>query len=233
MAPSSPPPGDGGSRSNATGATPAAPGGNQGGPVLALLARGLEIWLRRQCQAIEALEIQLQGSAAQLLQGRLEGVRLQARQVVFRDLRLERVELLSGPLRVRRASLLPGKDLELEAPFAVAGTVVFRDGDLGRSLACPSWRPLGDGLAQAILGLTPLAGLRIEEERLLLMAIPSLSEQPVEIATEVRAVDGSLELESEEGGAVARLPMDPAIQILRARLRTGLLELEGEARVTT
>lgn len=203
-----------------------------GGPVLSLLARGLELWLRRECERIDSLEIQLLGSAAQLMRGRLEGVRLEARRVVYRELRLERVSLNSGPIRVRMASLLPGRSLDLGAPFAVNGRVVFRDNDLARSLASPAWHQLGDDLAQALLGVTPLAGLRIEEERLLLQALPSGSTQPVEVASRVRAVEGTLELEAEAGGARCRLPMDPAIRIRAVDLLSGLLELEGEARVS-
>lgn len=200
--------------------------------MLALLARGLELWLRRECERIDSLEIQLLGSAAQLMRGRLEGVRLEARRVVYRELRLERVSLNSGPIRVRMASLLPGRSLDLGASFAVNGRVAFRDDDLARSLASPAWHQLGDDLAQALLGVTPLAGLRIEEERLLLQALPSGSTQPVEVASRVRAVEGTLELEAEAGGARCRLPMDPAIRIRGVDLQSGVLELEGEARVS-
>ena len=41
------------------------------GPMLSLLARGLELWLHQQCDAIEDLEIAMEGSAAELLRGRL------------------------------------------------------------------------------------------------------------------------------------------------------------------
>lgn len=207
-------------------------GDDAAGPVLQLLARGLELWLRRACDGIEALEIQLLGSAAQLMAGRLEGVRLEARRVVYRDLRLDRVSLRSGPIRVRMASLLPGRSLDLGEPFQVSGRVAFRDDDLGRSLASPAWHQLGDGLALELLGMTPLAGLRIVEDRLLLRALPSGSLQPVEVAALVRAVAGTLELEAEGGGAVCRLPMDPAIEIRSVALQAGVLELEGEARVS-
>lgn len=209
-----------------------AAGDGSAGPVLGLLARGLELWLRRACEGIEALEIQLQGSAAQLMVGRLEGVSLEARRVVYRDLRLDRVSLRSGPIRVRMASLLPGRTLDLGESFQVSGRVAFRDDDLGRSLASPAWHQLGDELALALLGMTPLAGLRIEEQRLVLRALPSGSSQPVDVATLVRAVAGSLELEAEGGGAVCRLPMDPAIQIRSVTLQPGVLELEGDARVS-
>ena len=188
------------------------------GPLLGLLSRGLDLWLRQQCSLIEGLEIQLEGSAAQLIRGRLEGVRLRARRVVYQNLRFDRVELASGVIRVRMGALLRGQSLKLEHPFQVRGSVAFSGPDLGVSLATPSWRSLGDGLAEEILGLSPLAGLRIEEERLVLIAHGSGSARPLEVATSVRAL--------------ARLPMDPAIRIEQAQIGGGLLQLLGEARVS-
>jgi hypothetical protein len=87
-------------------ATGSYPSTAEGGPLLGLLARGLELWLRQQCQAIGDLEIRLEGSAAQLLRGRLAGVALTARRVTYQNLQLERVELRSTPIRVRMAGLL-------------------------------------------------------------------------------------------------------------------------------
>ena len=105
------------------------------GPVLGLLSRALELWLRQQCTGIERLEIQLQGSAGHLVMGRLEGVKLFAKRVVYRQLHFERVELASGPIRVRMGALLRGQSLQLEHPFQVRGRVSFSGQDLSTSLA--------------------------------------------------------------------------------------------------
>lgn len=199
--------------------------------MLGLLAKGLELWLRQQCDAIDRLEIRLEGSAAQLVRGRLDGVVLEARRVLYRNLRIDRVVLRTAPIRVRIGPLLLGQSFQLEHPFAVRGSVAFNAEDLGLSLASPEWRSLGDGLAEALLGLSPLAGLRIQGDRLILTATGS-GLIPLEIATEVLAADGTVELRSLAGGGSARLPMDPAILIERAELAAGLLELEGEARVS-
>ncbi len=200
--------------------------------MLGLLAKGLELWLRQQCDAIDRLEIRLEGSAAQLVRGRLDGVVLEARRVLYRNLRIDRVALRTAPIRVRMGALLLGQSVQLEHSFAVRGTVAFNADDLARSLASPEWRGLGDGLAEDLLGLSPLAGLRIQGDRLILTATGSGSTIPLELATEVVAADGTVELRSVAGGASARLPMDPAIQIERAELAAGLLELEGQARVS-
>lgn len=208
-----------------------------GGPVLRLLARGLELWLRQQCDAIDDLQIQLEGSAVQLVRGRLEGVRLQARGVVFQQLRFERVELRSTPLQVRMGALLRSQTFRLDHPFEITGTVVFSAEGLSHSLCTQPWSELGDALAVELLGRGPLAGLRLEGERLILCGA-TVQHGPLERATRLQIEEGGLVLCSEADGpagvaTVAHLPRDANIHFERAQVRGGALELQGRARVTT
>lgn len=195
-------------------------------PVLQLLASGLQLWIRQQCQAVDSLEIQLHGSALGLLRGRLDGVSLVARRVVFSELELERVELRSSAIAVQMGGLLRGKALQLEHPFQVEGSVALTAAGLSRSLSTPHWRGLGDHLADGLLGLTPLQELRIERDRLLLRA------QGMSCETIPEAVDGRLELVRLENGQRLPLPADPNIRIETAHLEGGVLNLLGNARVS-
>ena len=195
-------------------------------PVLQLLASGLQFWIRQQCEAVENLELQLHGSSLGLLRGRLDGVSLVARRVVFSSLEIERVELRSDAIEVQVGNLLRGRAVQLDQPFAIAGTVVFSAAGLGRSLCTPHWRPLGDQLVDGLLGLTPLQSVTIERDRLVLQA------QEHRCETIPRAVDGHLELCDEEGSPCVALPADPNITIEEANLTGGLLQLQGRARVS-
>jgi hypothetical protein len=199
---------------------------------MGLLARGLELWLRQQCEAIERLEIRLEGSGLRLLRGRLDGVRLRARRVVYQAMEIEEVELRCDGIQVRMGSLVRNQAVRLEQPFRIQGLVSFSGDGLSRSFSTPAWRGLGDGLADDLLGLTPLAGLRIREDRLVLRAFASGDREPVEREVAVRADGGTVELRCAEGTPHTRLPMDPNIRIDRAELGAGLLHLEGEARVS-
>ncbi len=200
--------------------------------MLALLARGLELWLRQQCEAIEDLEIRLEGSAAQLLKGRLEGVRLSARRVVFQRLEIEAVELRSAPMQVRMGELLRSQNLRLDQPFRVDGWVRFSDEGLNRTLATAPWRELGDALAEELLGLAPLGRLRFDGDRLILTSMGSAGTPPIELGTSVEASGGTVQLRAEADGRIARLPMDRNVQIERAELGGGRLELAGQALVS-
>lgn len=209
-----------------------------GGPVLRLLARGLELWLHQQCEAIEELQIQLEGSASQLVRGRLDGVRLQARGVRFQQLRFERVVLRSTPMQVRMGALLRSQTLRLEHPFEITGSVVFSAEGLSRSLTALPWSELGDALAAELLGRGPLAGLRFEGDRLILCSEPAMPGQPLERATRLLIEAGGLVLQAAAEGpegcaALARLPRDPNIQFDAAELAGEALTLQGRARVST
>jgi hypothetical protein len=195
-------------------------------PVLQLLASGLQFWIRQQCEAVESLELQLHGSSLGLLRGRLDGVSLVARRVVFSSLEIEMVELRSDAIQVQVGNLLRGRAVQLDHPFQIEGYAAFSGPGLSRSFCTPQWRPLGDQLVDALLGLTPLQKLSIERDRLVLQA------QERRCETTPRAVDGGLQLCTNHEGPCVALPADPNISIREANLEGGLLQLHGTARVS-
>jgi hypothetical protein len=203
-----------------------------GGPVLRLLAAALQLWLRRQCDRLDSLELQLQGSAAAVLGGRLAGVRVRARGVRYQHLQLELVDLTSGPLRVQMGSLWRGQPMQLQEPFEIRGLVSFSAAGLNHSLAQPRWRPLADQLAEELLGITPLVGLRMDDTSVVLAAQGLGEPTPVEVRTTVEVCPGGLALVSEDGSHRSLLAMDGSLRLGRASVKAGLLVLDGEATVT-
>ncbi|MEB3265544.1 MAG: LmeA family phospholipid-binding protein [Cyanobacteriota bacterium] len=203
-----------------------------GGPVLGLLARGLELWVRAQCQAVGSVDIQLLGGSRQLLRGELSGVRLRARRVRYRDLPIERVELECDAIRVRMGQLLRGGGALLDQPFRIRGQVVFTGEGLSQALSLEPWRQIGDALAEEVIGVGPLAAVRLDSEQLVLEAPPAAGDsEPLQVATRLQASDGTLLVHRLDGSLASRLPMDPNIRIEQAQIGTGLLELQGSALV--
>jgi hypothetical protein len=203
--------------------------GRSGGPLLSLVARGLELWLRQRCQTVQELEIHLEGSMGALLRGHLQGVRLEARQVVFQNLSLERVELRSDAIQVRVSGLLRGQSLRLEHPFRVRGSVLFTGDGLSRSLETPEWRELGDLLSEQLLGVTPLESVKLRGDSLIVRA--TTLQGVAEVETRMVLTPEGLQVHPVDGRPALPLPMDPAITLERAEVREGRLELSGKALV--
>jgi len=202
------------------------------GPVLQLLASGLQLWLRQQCEGIESLEIRLEGSALALLRGRLAGVQVMARRATYAGLEIEQVNLRSEPIQVQMGQVLRGKGLRLDHPFQIHGQVSFTGEGLSRSLARPRWQGLGDALGEALLGIAPLTQLWIQAGRLVIAAQGVAQRAPIQLETELMAAAGSVEIRSVDGAACLRLPMDANISIHQAGIEAGMVRLAGQARVS-
>ncbi|WP_228008946.1 LmeA family phospholipid-binding protein [Cyanobium sp. LEGE 06113] len=199
------------------------------GPLLQLLATGLQLWIRRQCEQIGALSLELEGRDLQLLRGRLAGAQLQARQVRYRGLELDAVTLTSEPISLQVAGLRRGQAIELGQPFGIRGEVRFSPEGLEHSLAQASWQPLADQLAGQLLGSAAWRGssLSLRREHLVLRSHGAL-----ELETSLSAEAGTVLIRAVDGSAELRLPMDPAVRIERAAVENGRLVLQGRATVT-
>lgn len=213
-------------------ATGISPGSDAGGPVLRLLSGALQLWLRQQCQRVDSLEIQLQGSARSLLRGHLAGVRVQARGIHYQDLQLELVDLTSGPLQIQMGRLWRGHAVQLQEAFEIQGLVSFTAAGLNHSLAQPRWRVVADQLADDLLGITPLVGLRLLDNRVVLAAQGVAEPRRVELVTTIRACEGGLELVTLDGSHRSLLPLDASLRVERATVEAGMLVLAGGATVT-
>jgi hypothetical protein len=202
------------------------------GPVMQLVASGLQLWVRQQCDAIESLEIQLEGSALGLLRGKLAGVRLMARRVSYQHLELELVQLTSSPIEVNIGKLLKGQPLKLQHPFTIQGQVGFTAEGLTQSISKPQWRGLADHLGEMLLGISPVVELRISQDKLIFAAKAAGEVALVELETHLDANDGAVVINASSGGLQVDLPMDPGITIERANLEGGMVQLYGTAKVS-
>ena len=202
------------------------------GPLVQLLARGLQLWIRSRCKAVGDLKVELQGSSAGLIRGRLEGVSLEARDVNFDGLPLQHAELNSGPVRVKVNFSRPSQAVQLEDAFSLTGNVTMKGKELNQALLSERWRWLGDLLTEELMGLTPLGGLRIDNDILELQAAVKGQSEPAIQRFSLQALSGTLQIRPLEGDGQVDLPMDPSIQIDKAVLAAGLLHLSGRANVT-
>lgn len=201
------------------------------GPVLQLLASGLQRWIRSQCDSVEDLNLSLQGSAFALLKGRLKGVTLQARRVQFQQLPLNRADLQSGELKASLRPGQPNQPVQLEEPFLVSGEVVLSGTELNQALATDRWRWLGDLLSERLMGLTPLRSLAIDNDILKLTADVITGKDPVRRRFRLKAEQGTIRVDHCDAEGSMLIPMDPAIRIEEARLQAGQLLLKGTASV--
>jgi hypothetical protein len=145
------------------------------GLITKILTPALRLWLQSQLEAVESLEIDIQGQNRQILKGYVPRVALQSRQALYQGLSLGRVLLKGENIRINIGQIVKGKPLQLLEPIRVSGEVQISQADLQASLSSAL---LSNALTELLLALLErleipdpqayLAGYQLQWQRIAL-----------------------------------------------------------------
>ncbi|MYF19804.1 MAG: DUF2993 domain-containing protein [Synechococcus sp. SB0677_bin_5] len=204
-------------------------------PVLNLVRHGLQLWLRGQCDALDHLHLDLQGTPEGLLKGRLAAAHLQARGIVWGACRLSRAIITCRDLQLDPGRLRPGQPMALAAPLNVTLEVWCSAADLQHMVLGPGEAPMGAALLAHFRG--PNSGncrgwrLQITETGVRLLP-PAQQTRTPPLLLQLGAVDHGIAVHGEEApDRPATIPLDPAIRIHDVRIDAQHLHVRGEASV--
>lgn len=122
-----------------------------------VLSPALRLWLRSQVEAVEALEVLIEGGDRQLLQGLVPRLTLLAQGVVYQGLALSRLKLVGRGIQVNFRQLLRGKPLQLSRVIPVLGEAMLTEEDLNTSLQTSLLMPAINEIFEQLLraGIAP------------------------------------------------------------------------------
>lgn len=115
-----------------------------------ILAPALGLWLKREIERVEELNIDVSGGDFQILRGYIPIVYIASRRAVYQGLHLTQVKLKGENIRINLGQILRGKALHLLEPVKVTVESVLEESDLEASLASPL---LSNALRDLLLAL--------------------------------------------------------------------------------
>lgn len=202
-------------------------------PVLGLVRSGLQRWLRGQCDALDHLHLDLEGTAQGLLKGRLQAARLEARGVVRGACRLSRAVVTCQDLQLDLGRLRPGRPIPLSAPLNLRLEVWCSAADLQHMVLGEGDAPTGTALLAHFRGLRPgdCRGWRLETTGTGLRLLPPLQQtRTPPLLLQPRAADHGIAVHGQEvPDRPVTIPLDPALRIHGLAVEARHLRLWGEA----
>lgn len=121
-----------------------------------ILAPALRLWLRSQVEAVETLDIAIDGKDRQILRGYVPRVQLTSEQAIYQGLQLGRVLLKGENIRINIGQVIKGKPLQLLEPIRVSGEVQISETHLQASLASDL---LGNAFTELLVALLDQQGV--------------------------------------------------------------------------
>ncbi|WP_413163581.1 DUF2993 domain-containing protein [Capilliphycus salinus ALCB114379] len=102
-----------------------------------VLSRAVKVWLRKQAEQVDALEIHISGNNRSILTGHISQVTVEASSAIYRGLHLSQVHLCASGIHINIGQVLKGKPLKLLQPFPVDCQISLLYPDFNTSLQSP------------------------------------------------------------------------------------------------
>ncbi len=103
--------------------------------VSSVLCPLIKLWLRSQVEAVEALEVKIQGANRQILQGQVPQAEVSGLGIVYQGLSLSKVNLVAEGINLNISQILQGQSLKLLEPIKVQLDLILDSQDLKKCLS--------------------------------------------------------------------------------------------------
>ncbi len=199
-------------------------------PLIYIIEKGIEFWIRSQCKSIKNINLELAGSTLQLLSGKLLSIRLIANEANFKELPLHHIEIYSGPLQIEFSPSNKQQKISLSESFSIKGFIALTSKGLNQLISATEWAWIREWLSIELLEAKHLESITINED-IFELEYSSLDDkyQLFKSNFEVKASSGTILFKDKSKEIL--LPMDPSIQIENVTLRNGEMLLSGYAKV--
>ncbi|MEE3717203.1 DUF2993 domain-containing protein [Tumidithrix elongata RA019] len=97
----------------------------------------IKLWLRSQVEAIQNLEINVEGSSRQILQGNILQATVSAEHIIYEGLHVSGINLKANEIHLNIAQILKGESLKLLQPIAVCMDATLEASDFQQCLSSP------------------------------------------------------------------------------------------------
>ena len=175
-----------------------------------LIEIGLVLWIKKKCEKINSLKIDIEGPIANLLKGKITSVRLAAKEIEFNGISFDEIQIKTDSISVNITSPFKLHQLELEDSFKINAALTIKEKSIREILINGKWHEEGNAIAKAILKKNKLENIQIKNNKIMITAVDEkgLSEAKCDLKTK----DGTLFICNQEK-INHSIPMDPLIFI--------------------
>lgn len=169
-----------------------------------VLSPAVQLWLRSQVEAVEALQFHIEGGDRQILSGQIPKVTVAARNVIYQGISLSQIYLSGEGIQVNLGQVIKGKPLRLMQVVPVQAEAILQQADLNASLQAPL---LSNALTDLLMGwLRSDAVHDLSPHVQTMIAKPTVTVQSPQVALYRDQLDLSGYLIASEVGSDQRLP---------------------------
>ena len=197
---------------------------------LKLIENAFDYWIRSKCKSIEFLDVKIKGTLPKIIFGNIEELNVTAHNVSFQGLKIRKVYIESNKITYRLKLFNPTKLISLNDSFHIQCNLEFNEEDINLFISSDSWSWIKSSLNKHFVKENNIEKIYLNNDSLLLSTSnPKVSNNSI-ISLSLRAYMGTILIYNLQGQKYI-FPMDKAIEITNAEIKSGIFKLGGKALV--
>ncbi len=200
-------------------------------PILPLLSKGLELWIRSRCKSIDEISVTLKGSSDQLIKGKINNGKIKAKGVLLQEFLICEAELNTDLIEIDFNLLNINKLINLKDSFRVQGSITIKEDNIVKIIESKRHKSIKKIINKFYKEPSNLKNLRINDNNII-VTCTNKSTKDIEVkALSINAYEGELHLSEATSSIKLKGPSDSNIYFEEINLERNKLKLIGYAYV--
>ena len=136
----------------------------QRGILAKLIEKGIEIYLRKECENISELNINIFATSLQIVKGQINNIIILAKKVEYKRLLFDEIELEANKVNINYQINI--NQIKFNNDFKITFKISLSDYSLNQILLSKHWSWLGESIAKAMLNLSKFKEIKIENDQI-------------------------------------------------------------------
>ena len=197
------------------------------GIIIRLIEKGLEIYIRKECNEIRELKINIFASAKEIIKGLVNKINILAKNINYKELKLDKIELEAKDINI--SYKLNSNQLKFKNNFKVNFEIILSENSLKEILLYSCWSWIGDMISKEILNLNKLKDINIKNDKIQIKGIKNTN-----IINKIKQIDiklekGKIYLEEKSSKKLFKIPIEDKVYIKNIYIHKNLIYIKANS----
>ena len=195
-----------------------------------LLEQGIKIFLKKECNKIHNLKIDIIASSLQIIKGVIPKIHIKANDINYKNLLFDEIELEADDVKILLKK--NNKELDFENNLIINLKISLSETSLKNILFSKDWDWIGDIISNEISNQFKLEDIKIENDKIFFETSNKRQTINKNEKFDIKTEDGKLYLKNKAYPKSIQIPIEDKIFIKNVNIHNDLIKLSAESSIS-
>tara|TARA_Y100001968_G_scaffold164862_1_gene150892 strand:+ start:42 stop:677 length:636 start_codon:yes stop_codon:yes gene_type:complete len=194
-----------------------------------VLEKSIEFFLRKECNYIGKVKINIVASSIQIIKGIIKTISIIAEEINYKGLLFDKVELVANDVKV--IFNMKSKRLNFKNNFIIEFKISLSEDSLKKVLLSNNWNWIGNLISNEMLGQKKLNDINIKDDQILINTSKNRKNIKEGKKFDLKAKDGKLFLEDKIHNKSIKIPIEDKVCIKNVIIEDNLINISANSSI--